>query len=59
MFILTNLDRIQYGLPPLTGLVAALDQNALRDRNQARVRSGAVDASGELAEYTSNWAGVR
>jgi hypothetical protein len=29
MFILTNLDRVQYGLPPITGLTAALTHDAL------------------------------
>jgi hypothetical protein len=29
MFILVNLDRVQYGLPPITGMTTALDHDAL------------------------------
>jgi hypothetical protein len=29
MFILTNLDRVEYGLPPISGLTAALSRDAL------------------------------
>jgi hypothetical protein len=29
IFILVNLDRVQYGLPPITGMTAALDHDAL------------------------------
>src|SRR2546423_4347784 len=52
--VLTNLDRIQNGLPPIPGLTGALNQSA----------AGGVKADGDpstddpaIDSYTSNWAG--
>jgi hypothetical protein len=53
-FILTNLDRLLYGLKPIPGLTAQLDQDAA-----AGVRSEDDPHSRDRAfgYYTSNWAG--
>ncbi len=56
MFILTNLDRIQYGLPPMTGLTAALDDDAYTTGIKQDADPYPTDTSGEINEYTSNWA---
>ena len=52
--VLTNLDRLQFGLPPIPGLTQALNQDA----------AGGVHADGDpttsdpaIDSYTSNWAG--
>jgi hypothetical protein len=49
--VLTNLDRIQYGLPPVPGLTAALDHDAL-----GGVQAD-TDPSTSLPADTANWAG--
>jgi hypothetical protein len=54
MFILTNLDRIQYGLPAITGLTAQLGNDALTTGVQK-----AADPSpsvSTLSGWTGNWA---
>lgn len=53
-FILTNLDRIHYGLRPITGLTAAVNRDAaagVRNQTDPQPSSQSWDA------YTSNWAG--
>ncbi|HZS30192.1 MAG TPA: PASTA domain-containing protein [Gaiellaceae bacterium] len=55
MFILTNLDRILYGLPPVLGLSATLNNDALVTGVQAE-----ADPSPSLDDwnsFTANWAG--
>jgi hypothetical protein len=55
-FILTNLDRILYGLPPITGLTAALDSDA----SASGVLVGQDPAPSDpdqLEGWTANWAG--
>ena len=56
MFILTNLDRVQYGLPPMTGLVAELNSDAYTSGVKVSADPSPSDTTG-LHEYTSNWAG--
>ena len=52
--VLTDLDRTRYGLPPVTGLTAALDQDAARGVQG----DGDPQASGSsFIASTSNWAG--
>jgi hypothetical protein len=58
MFILTNLDRIQYGLPPMTGLTAALDDDAYTTGVKPAADPYPTDTSGEINGYTANWAGA-
>ncbi|MDQ6835136.1 MAG: hypothetical protein M3016_03015 [Actinomycetota bacterium] len=53
-FVLANLDRILYGLPPVTGLTAALNRDA------AAGVQGDADPHPTAANYTAwtaNWAG--
>jgi hypothetical protein len=55
-FILTNLDRVLYGLPPITGLTDALNHDA----QISGVASGEDPVPTDPSEedwYTSNWAG--
>jgi hypothetical protein len=53
-FVLTNLDRVQYGLAPIPGLTAALG----RDAAQGVSTDGDPAASDpDVTSYTSNWAG--
>jgi hypothetical protein len=54
VFILTNLDRIQYGLAPIPGLTTSLNRDAA-----AGVRKDAdpYPSSRSWDAYTSNWAG--
>lgn len=53
-FVLANLDRIQAGLPPVTGLTSTLDADAA-----AGVKAGSDPRSSDpsLRSYTANWAG--
>jgi hypothetical protein len=54
VFILTNLDRIHYRLPPIPGLTASLDRDAAAGvRNQGDPMPSGSDWDG----FTSNWAG--
>ncbi len=57
LFILTNLDRIQNGLPPMTGLTASLNHDAYATGVAAVNDPEPTAQTGEIAEYTSNWAG--
>ena len=53
-FVLTNLDRIQYGLPPIAGLTDGLDRAAaagIQADDDPTTHDPHVDA------FTSNWAG--
>ena len=56
MFILTNLDRIQSGLPPIKGLTAALNLDALVHGVQAAGDPSPTSTTG-LRGWNSNWAG--
>jgi hypothetical protein len=56
MFILTNLDRVQYGLPPITGLTAALSQDALVRGVKAGADPSPSSTAGVKA-WNANWAG--
>ncbi len=53
-FVLTNLDRIQYGLPPITGITAGLSQDAMggiqRDADPH-------PSDPNFNYWTANWAG--
>ena len=53
-FVLTNLDRVMYGLRPVAGLASDLDQAAV-----AGLRSGTdpLPAASDYLTLTSNWAG--
>jgi hypothetical protein len=55
IFVLTNLDRIQYGLPPITGLTAALNHDAVNGVQAAA--DPAPTSTAGLKGWTSNWAG--
>jgi hypothetical protein len=54
MFVLTDLDRVLYGLPPIPGLTAALGQDAARG---VRTDSDPGPSDPDVISYTSNWAG--
>jgi hypothetical protein len=54
-FILTNLDRVLYGLPPITGLTAALNGDA--GVAVAGNDDPAPSDTNELNGWTGNWAG--
>lgn len=54
MFILTNLDRLAYHLPPMTGLTVKLNIDALKGVRQAFDPSPS-DTS-HLRAWTANWA---
>ena len=56
MFILTNLDRTQYGLPPITGLTAALNKDALVRGVKAGMDPSPSSTAGVKA-WRANWAG--
>jgi hypothetical protein len=56
MFILTNLDRVAYGLPPMTGLVADLNTDAYTTGIKPAEDPYPTDQS-EIQGWTSNWAG--
>ena len=65
LFILVNLDRVQYGLPPIPGLTVALNHDALATttsasepamkserglgRTRAKVQRGRDEQSGQLS----------
>jgi hypothetical protein len=54
VFVLTNLDRIHYGLRPITGLAAVINRDAaagVRNQTDPQPSSRVWNA------YTSNWAG--
>jgi PASTA domain-containing protein len=53
-FILSNLDRVQYGLPPMTGLTAQLNHDALTTGVQTGT-DPSPSISG-LSGWTGNWA---
>ena len=57
MFILTNLDRIAYDLPPITGLTDALNHDAYVTGIKQESDPLPSDPTGEINEWTSNWAG--
>ena len=57
MFILVNLDRIQYGLPPITGLTAALDHDALASGVWRADDPHVSDTTG-LVTWWPGWAGA-
>ena len=54
MFVLTNLDRVLYGLPPIPGLTAALGQDAAQG---VQSDSDPAPSDPDVIAYTSNWAG--
>jgi hypothetical protein len=54
MFVLTNLDRVLYGLPPIPGLTAALSQDVAHG---VQNDSDAGPSNPDVISYTSNWAG--
>jgi hypothetical protein len=56
MFILTNLDRLQAGLPPIAGLTNALDHDA-QVSGIATDEDPTPSDTSEMHAYTSNWAG--
>lgn len=53
-FVLTNLDRALYGLPPVPGLVAGLDQDAALG---VQGDADPTPSAPGFAAFTSNWAG--
>lgn len=53
MFILTNLDRIQYGLPPITGLTAQLNNDALT--TGVKTALDPSPSATNLSGWTANW----
>ena len=54
VFILTNLDRIQYGLAPIPGLTSSLNRDAAAG---VRAQNDPLPSAGGWDAYTSNWAG--
>ena len=55
MFILTNLDWIQYGLPPVKGLTAALNRDALVRGVSAGTDPSPSDTT-DVRSWRANWA---
>ncbi|HEX8975503.1 MAG TPA: hypothetical protein VF781_03230 [Solirubrobacteraceae bacterium] len=53
-FVLANLDRLQYGLAPVTGLTAALDSDAAVGVQQV---ADPQPAASNYVAWNSNWAG--
>ena len=53
-FVLTNLDRILYGLPPIPGLSSELDQAAA---SAVRLDTDPVFSSADITALTGNWGG--
>jgi hypothetical protein len=53
-FVLTNLDRLQYGLAPVPGLTAALSANAMSGVHQD---ADPQPAAPNYLAWTANWAG--
>ena len=56
MFVLTNLDRVRYGLPPVPGLTAKLNHDALVNGIRRDTDPLPTDMS-YLSASTANWAG--
>jgi len=56
LFILTDLDRTRYGLPPMTGLTAALSRDAYRTGIKRAAEPHPSDTR-EISAWTANWAG--
>ena len=56
MFVLTNLDRILYGLPPIPGLTARLNHDALVNGVWRATDPLPTNMSG-MRSATANWAG--
>jgi hypothetical protein len=56
MFVLTNLDRILYGLPPIPGLTRKLNHDALANGVRRATDPLPTDMSG-IRTATANWAG--
>jgi len=57
MFVLANLDRVAYGLPPIPGLTAELDADALNNGVLTSQDPFPSDMT-YLNGYTANWAGA-
>jgi hypothetical protein len=55
LFILTNLDRIQYGLPPIAGMTAALGADALV-RGVVPGTDPSPSNTTNVLGWTANWA---
>lgn len=53
-FVLANLDRVLYGLKPVTGLTSALNADAL---SGARHDADPQPRAGDYLAWTANWAG--
>jgi hypothetical protein len=53
-FVLSNLDRIQYGLPPITGLTAGLNSDAM---GGVRRDADPQPTAQNYLVWTANWAG--
>ena len=53
-FVLTNLDRIQYGLPPITGITAGLSQDAM---GGVLNHADPHPSDPNFNYWTANWAG--
>jgi hypothetical protein len=53
-FVLANLDRILYGLPPMTGLTAGLNTDAM---GGVRADADPQPTSSNYLAWTANWAG--
>jgi hypothetical protein len=53
-FVLANLDRVLYGLPPIPGMNAALGQDAMQG---VQTDSDPAPSDPNVISYTSNWAG--
>jgi hypothetical protein len=56
LFILTNLDRVQYGLPPMTGLTTQLNHDALVS-GVRRARDPFPTDKAHLSAAAADWAG--
>jgi hypothetical protein len=56
IFVLTNLDRVQYGLPPITGLAGQLNRDALVNGVKA-AGDPSPSSSAFLTTWNANWAG--
>ena len=57
-FILTNLDRTLYKLPPIPGLTRALDQDALTTGVDNGSGADPHPTGPNIQSYTANWAGA-
>ena len=56
MFVLTNLDRTQYGLPPVPGLTAALNNDA--QESGVGIDADPSPSDPSIEDYSANWAGA-